>query len=41
MITVQNLVKTYKTGAMDLTVLKDVSLHVGAGEMVTIMRMSF
>ena len=37
MITVQNLVKTYKTGAMDLTVLKGVSLHVGAGEMVAIM----
>ena len=37
MITVQNLVKTYKTGAMDLTVLKNVSLHVGAGEMVAIM----
>ena len=37
MITVQNLVKTYKTGAMDLTVLKNVSLYVGAGEMVAIM----
>ena len=34
MISVQNLVKTYKTGAMDLTVLKGISLHVGAGEMV-------
>lgn len=37
MITVQNLVKTYKTGAMDLTVLKGVSLHVRAGEMVAVM----
>ena len=36
-ITVSNIVKTYKTGAMDLTVLKGVSLHVGSGEMVAIM----
>ncbi len=37
MINVKNLVKTYKTGAMDLTVLKGISLHVAAGEMVAIM----
>ena len=37
MISVQNLVKTYKTGAMDLTVLKGISLHVAGGEMVAIM----
>ena len=37
MIKVQNIVKTYKTGAMDLTVLKGISLFVGAGEMVAIM----
>ena len=37
MITVKDIVKTYKTGNMDLTVLKGVSLHVGAGEMVAIM----
>ena len=37
MISVQNLVKTYKTGSMDLTVLKGVSLHVGVGEMVAVM----
>ena len=37
MISVQNLVKTYKTGAMDLTVLKGISLHVATGEMVAIM----
>ena len=37
MITVKDIVKTYKTGAMDLTVLKGVSLHVDAGEMVAIM----
>ena len=37
MITVKDIVKTYKTGAMDLTVLKGVSLHVEAGEMVAIM----
>ena len=37
MITVKDIVKTYKTGSMDLTVLKGVSLHVGAGEMVAIM----
>jgi len=37
MITVKDIVKTYKTGSMDLTVLKGVSLHVDAGEMVAIM----
>ena len=37
MITVKDIVKTYKTGNMDLTVLKGVSLHVEAGEMVAIM----
>ena len=37
MITVKDIVKTYKTGNMDLTVLKGVSLHVDAGEMVAIM----
>ncbi len=37
MITVKDIVKTYKTGSMDLTVLKGVSLHVEAGEMVAIM----
>ena len=37
MITVQDIVKTYKTGSMDLTVLKGISLHIGAGEMAAIM----
>ncbi len=37
MITVKNIVKTYKTGAMDLTVLKGISLHIDRGEMVAIM----
>ena len=37
MITVKDIVKTYKTGSMELTVLKGVSLRVGAGEMVAIM----
>ena len=37
MISVTNIVKTYKTGAMDLTVLKGISLQIGAGEMVAIM----
>ena len=37
MITVTDIVKTYKTGAMALTVLKGISLSVGAGEMVAIM----
>ncbi len=37
MITVKGIVKTYKTGSMDLTVLKGISLHVEAGEMVAIM----
>ena len=37
MIIVNNIVKTYKAGAMDLTVLKGISLSVGAGEMVAIM----
>ena len=36
-ITVRDIVKTYKTGTMDLTVLKGVSLHVSRGEMVAIM----
>ncbi len=37
MITVKDIVKTYKTGSMDLTVLKGVSLHIGTGEMVAIL----
>ncbi len=37
MITVTDIVKTYKTGALDLTVLKGISLSVAAGEMVAIM----
>jgi putative ABC transport system ATP-binding protein len=37
MISVKNIVKTYKTGVMDLTVLKGISLDVGKGEMVAIM----
>jgi len=37
MIIVNNIVKTYKTGTMDLTVLKGISLSVGTGEMVAIM----
>jgi putative ABC transport system ATP-binding protein len=37
MITVKNIVKTYKTGSMDLTVLKGISLHIDRGEMVAIM----
>ncbi len=37
MITVKDIVKTYKTGNMDLTVLKGISLHIAAGEMVAIM----
>jgi len=36
-IIVSNIVKTYKTGSMDLTVLRDVSLSVETGEMVAIM----
>ena len=37
MISVKNIVKTYKTGTLDLTVLKGISLFVGKGEMVAIM----
>ena len=37
MISVKDIVKTYKTGSMDLTVLKGISLHIGRGEMVAIM----
>ncbi|MGI4788539.1 MAG: ABC transporter ATP-binding protein [Janthinobacterium lividum] len=37
MINVKDIVKTYKTGSFDLTVLKGISLHVGRGEMVAIM----
>ena len=37
MIVVKNLVKTYKTGSLALTVLKEVSLSVGTGEMVAVM----
>ena len=37
MITVKDIVKTYKTGSMELTVLKGVSLRVSEGEMVAIM----
>ena len=37
MIIVKDIVKTYKTGNMDLTVLKGISLHIRAGEMVAIM----
>jgi putative ABC transport system ATP-binding protein len=37
MIRVKDIVKTYKTGSMDLTVLKGISLTIGKGEMVAIM----
>jgi putative ABC transport system ATP-binding protein len=37
MITVKNIVKTYKTGTLALTVLKDVSIEIAKGEMVAIM----
>ncbi len=37
MITVQDIVKTYFTGGMPLTVLRNVSLHIARGEMVAIM----
>jgi putative ABC transport system ATP-binding protein len=37
MITLTDITKTYQTGSMDLTVLKGISLHIGAGEMVAIM----
>ena len=37
MISVKDIVKTYKTGSFDLTVLKGISLHVAKGEMVAIM----
>ncbi len=37
MITVHDIVKTYQTGGVPLTVLKNVSLHIGRGEMVAIM----
>ncbi len=37
MILVKNLVKTYKTGSLALTVLKHVSLSVRTGEMVAVM----
>ena len=37
MISVKDIVKTYKTGSMDLTVLKGISLFIGTGEMVAIM----
>ena len=37
MITLTDIVKTYKTGNFDLTVLKGISLHIDDGEMVAIM----
>ncbi len=37
MITVHDIVKTYQTGGVPLTVLRNVSLHIGRGEMVAIM----
>ncbi len=37
MIILHDIVKTYKTGSMDLTVLRDVSLRIETGEMVAIM----
>ena len=37
MITVKDIVKTYQTDGMPLTVLRDVSLHIERGEMVAIM----
>jgi putative ABC transport system ATP-binding protein len=37
MIVLDNVVKTYRTGAFDLTVLKEVSLRIAEGEMVAIM----
>jgi putative ABC transport system ATP-binding protein len=37
MITVNNIVKTYQTGSMSLTVLKNISIHIDRGEMVAIM----
>jgi putative ABC transport system ATP-binding protein len=37
MITVKDIVKTYQTGSVGLTVLKKISLHIDRGEMVAIM----
>jgi putative ABC transport system ATP-binding protein len=37
MITVKDIVKTYQTGSVGLTVLKRISLHIDKGEMVAIM----
>jgi putative ABC transport system ATP-binding protein len=37
MITVTDIVKTYQTGSVGLTVLKNISLHIERGEMVAIM----
>jgi putative ABC transport system ATP-binding protein len=37
MITVKNIVKTYQTGTVGLTVLKSISAHIDKGEMVAIM----
>ena len=37
MITASEIVKTYQTGGLPLTVLKGVSLHIDAGEMLAIM----
>lgn len=37
MITVKDIVKTYQTGGVPLTVLNRVSLHIDRGEMVAIM----
>lgn len=37
MIKIENLVKTYKTGDIELTALKGVSLHIRPGEYVSIM----
>jgi putative ABC transport system ATP-binding protein len=37
MITVKDIVKTYQTGSMALTVLKSISVHIDKGDMVAIM----
>ncbi len=37
MIAVRDIVKTYQTGGMPLTVLKGITLQIGTGEMVAIM----
>ena len=37
MITINKIVKTYQTGSVSLTVLKNISLHIAKGEMVAVM----